>query len=185
MTAAQPIAATARSELIGAPSGVLNGSGLYFVMVTTGSDRPGWCSGSSPSRWQLDSPRQAAKPINHPHWPPGAAPGSPEVTAKRAYPRGGPQRWAMDAAGQGRVTASMGHRSCGNDICGPSLRLPGPAEQHRWPIVAVCGRGRGRRRIARFTEPGPGRPEPGPPLPNRGSRSPRLTDLAAASPASC
>ncbi len=30
-------------------------------------------------------------------------------------------------SGRGRVTASMGHRCCGNDIHGPSLRLPVPA----------------------------------------------------------
>ncbi len=34
----------------------------------------------------------------------------------------------------------MGHRCCASDIHGPPLRLPGPAEQHRWPIVAVAAR---------------------------------------------
>ncbi len=52
-----------------------------------------------------------------------------------------PQLCPSDAARRGRVTASMGHRCCGSDIHGPSLRLPGPAEQHRCPIVAVAARG--------------------------------------------
>ena len=60
------------------------------------------------------------------------------------YPGAFPQRWPIDAAPSGRATATMGHRCCGNRIHGPSLRLPGPAEQHRWPIVAAAGPGRRR-----------------------------------------
>ncbi len=47
------------------------------------------------------------------------------------------QRWAIDAAQQGRAIATMTHgcRSRSND--GPSLRLPAPRRQHPWPIVAV------------------------------------------------
>ncbi len=42
---------------------------------------------------------------------------------------------------RGQATATMGHRCCGHDIHGPPLRLPGPAEQHQWPIVAVAALG--------------------------------------------
>ncbi len=40
--------------------------------------------------------------------------------------------------GGGAGTATVGHRCGGSDIGGPLLRLRGPAEQHRCPIVAVA-----------------------------------------------
>ena len=46
----------------------------------------------------------------------------------------------MDAVRPGAETATMGHRCGGNDIHGPPLRLPGPAEQHPWAIVAAAAR---------------------------------------------
>ncbi len=155
-----------------------------------GSDRTGRFSGQVPPRWNGDNTVRtapAAKPANRPHWrrpqvlwSPGTVLVWPAATAKRADPRGEPQRWAMDAVRPGRVTASMGHRCGGNDIDGSSLRLPGPAQQHRCPIVAV--RGRGWRRIARSAasrdsdgpNPAPGRPEPGPPLPPRNVNQSRI-----------
>ncbi len=56
----------------------------------------------------------------------------------RTFQLSSPQRWDIDAVRRGRATASMGHRCCPGDIHGPLLRLPGPAEQHRCPIVAVA-----------------------------------------------
>ncbi len=45
--------------------------------------------------------------------------------------------WAIDAAQPGRATARMAHRCRSRRNDGPSLRLPPPAGQHPWPIVAV------------------------------------------------
>ena len=96
----------------------------------------------------------------------GGGPCWPAAKAKRAYPRGGPQRWAMDAVRPGAATATMGHRCCGN--------------RHPWAIVAVRPARLNRidvpslRFAARADGEMPGssgagtrRPEPGPPLPSR------------------
>jgi hypothetical protein len=63
--------------------------------------------------------------------------------ADRIFQLSSPQRCPIDAVRRGRATATMGHRCCGNDIHGPSLRYPGPAEQHQCPIVAVAAPGAG------------------------------------------
>src|ERR1700761_2940416 len=52
----------------------------------------------------------------------------------------------------------MGQRCCGNDIYGPLLRLPGPAEPHRCPIVALRSGGRCGPEAG---GPGSGMPETG------------------------
>ncbi len=61
--------------------------------------------------------------------------------ADRAFRFSSPQRWPSDAVRWGRPTATMAQRCCWNRIHGPSLRLHGPAEQHRCPIVAVAAPG--------------------------------------------
>ena len=66
------------------------------------------------------SGRPAARDTATPHMQCGAA--------DRTFQLSSPQRWDIDAVRRGQATATMGHRCCGNDIHGPPLRLPGPAE---------------------------------------------------------
>ncbi len=92
------------------------GSGSHFVMVTTSAiERVGVQGQVPPGGTGTVPSRQAAKPANYPRGPDCGSSGR-----------------------RGRLTATMGHRCCGNDIHGPPLRLPGPAEQHRWAIVAAA-----------------------------------------------
>ena len=90
---------------------------------------------------------QSTRPANPPdgHWPEGREPpGRPRAgrwhPANPAFHLSEPHRWPIDAVRRGRVTATMGHRCCGNNNDGPPLRFPGPAQPHRWPIDAVAAR---------------------------------------------
>ncbi len=56
------------------------------------------------------------------------------------FPLSSPQRWDIDAVRRVLATATMAHGCRCRSKDGPSLRLPGPPEQHRWPIVAVAAR---------------------------------------------
>ncbi len=127
------------------------GSGSYFVMVTMragadglaleGQDLPRVAGRRS---WLRKPPRQPARPAIRPRRPAAgtceplrAAADWAAAPANRTFRLGSPLRWAIDAVRQGRETATVGHRCCGNDIHGSPLRLPGPAEQHPCPIVAL------------------------------------------------
>ncbi len=79
------------------------GSGSHFVMVTTGSDRTGRCSGSSPSRPNGDSTASTSRKTGK----------SPALTSAAGSPAAGAVLvWPAATAKRGisaRRTATMGH----------------------------------------------------------------------------